>query len=130
MKAILASLVLACSLSVYADEPGPGYPQNQPPPLEDLEPDQGQPCVAPCVPQQPACVSGYACGGGYYGQVPQKVCQFVRVAATRWGADWIIVRFGQRLTGHPKPLPQIQMDAVHYQRLIEADGRPVCEVVL
>lgn len=127
MKAFVASLVLVFSLGAYADEPGQGYPQNQPPPLEDLEPDQGQPCVAPCVPQ-PTCVNAYACGN-YYQQVPQKICQIVPLGYNRFAAVYAITRFGQVLVTN-RPYNVIQGDAIHYQRLIEADGRPVCEVVV
>ncbi len=129
MKAIVITFAFAFSLAAYADAPGYGYPQNQPPPIEELEPEQpGQPCVAPCVPR-PRCIPPYGCGN-VYNQVPQKVCQVVEAVRTRWGGGWVIVRFGQQLTARPMPYGQVEADAYHYRRTPDMDGRPICDVVI
>lgn len=119
MKAtLLAALVSAFSVTAFAEAPGYGYPAEEPAPIE-------QPCAAPCAPR-PACAQAY-CGGNVYQQVPQKVCQIIPVGNTRFGVVYGITRFGQLLT--QGMLGQVQGAAAHYSRLIDRDGRPVCEAV-
>ncbi len=123
MKAIFALVALVLSTSAFAGEPGYGYPQNQPAPIEQLEPDA--PCVAPCG-VRPRCPP-YGCGNVYQ-QIPQKACQLVFVGQTRHGQLYGIVRFGRYLITN-RLETVINADINHFTQTLEGDGRPYCETV-
>ncbi len=129
MKAIIAIFAFALPLAAFADAPGYGYPQNQPAPIEELLPEE--PCVAPCtVPvPSPTCAPPYGCGS-VYNEIQQRVCQLVESVRTRFGSGWVIVRYGQTLSARPMPYGQAEADAIHYLRVPDTDGRPVCDVVI